>query len=494
VTDAEPQRAPRIGRQAVMRGASWSLAAEALSVPSGLVTVAFLTRALGPSGYGRYALAASLIVFLEGIVTTFSSRFSVKCAGSGGRSDDVLGALLRIHLALGTALALLVWIAAGVIGRALSDTWLAADVRLFSLDLPLAALVDAHLYALIGLGRFRVRAAARAIRWIVRPALMVALVALGFGVRGALAGCVVTSLCELACARMAMRRSPLVREPASQKVLDETMAPLFISTTILALQRRVDLFALGYLAIGAVGVGQFAAAQNVALAPSLAAGAIMPVLLSAVVGAMNDGARDRVRRSGRDVLRFGLLLAPFGALVAGAAGEIARVLYGGEFGDSGAILALLMMASVGMVLASIHVGLLVALNRSKQTLLLAVPALVAALASYPFFVPRYGALGAAEGTLVGSLVGALAGIALVSRIDLIAWPWPTAVRAGLVAAGVFLAASAWPATGLLLPMKLACLGACIPAGMVALGELDDDERHGLQSWLPTRRLSAERAA
>ena len=64
--DAGPPRAERIGRQAVVLGASWSLAAEALSVPSGLLTVAFLTRALGPSGYGRYALAASLIVFLEG--------------------------------------------------------------------------------------------------------------------------------------------------------------------------------------------------------------------------------------------------------------------------------------------------------------------------------------------------------------------------------------------------------------------------------------------
>lgn len=492
--DAGPPRAERIGRQAVVLGASWSLAAEALSVPSGLLTVAFLTRALGPSGYGRYALAASLIVFLEGIVSTFSSRFSVKCAGSGRPSHNVLGALLHIHLAMGTALALLVWIAAGAIGRALGDPWLAADVRLFAFDLPLAALVDAHLYALIGLGRFRVRAAARAIRWIVRPALMVLLVVLGFGVRGALAGCVLTSLCELMCARIAMRRSQLVREPATPRVLGETMAPLFISTTILALQRRVDLFALGYLAIGAAGVGQFAAAQNVALAPSLAAGAIMPVLLSAVVGAMNDGTPDRVRRSGRDVLRFGLLLLPFAALVAGGAADITPVLYGGEFGDSASILALLMIASVALVLTSIHLGLLVALNRSRQTLLLTVPALVAALASYAFFVPRYGALGAAAGTLVGSLVGALAGIALVSRIDLIAWPWPTAVRAGLVAAAAFLAAAAWPATGLLLPVKLACLGACIPAGMIALGELDDDERHGLLAWLPARRMTVGRAA
>ena len=45
----------------VVGGTVWSFLAEALIVPTGVLTAAFLTRRLGPETYGLYVLAAALI-------------------------------------------------------------------------------------------------------------------------------------------------------------------------------------------------------------------------------------------------------------------------------------------------------------------------------------------------------------------------------------------------------------------------------------------------
>ncbi len=48
--------------------------AEALILPTGLLSAAFLTRSLGPRDYGLFTLAATIVVWTEWVATSAFSR------------------------------------------------------------------------------------------------------------------------------------------------------------------------------------------------------------------------------------------------------------------------------------------------------------------------------------------------------------------------------------------------------------------------------------
>src|SRR5215471_18928292 len=86
--------------------------AEALVFPTGLITAAFLTRRLHPSGYGVFTLAAVVIAWLEWIPPALFSRTAVKFVSEAQDSADVATAVLRLYLGTGAAIVALVWILA----------------------------------------------------------------------------------------------------------------------------------------------------------------------------------------------------------------------------------------------------------------------------------------------------------------------------------------------------------------------------------------------
>jgi O-antigen/teichoic acid export membrane protein len=52
--------------------------ASAISLPTGLLTAAFLTRQLGPVNYGLLTIAATIVVWIEIVITMGFSRIAVK--------------------------------------------------------------------------------------------------------------------------------------------------------------------------------------------------------------------------------------------------------------------------------------------------------------------------------------------------------------------------------------------------------------------------------
>ena len=60
-----------------------------MALPAGLLTAAFLTRQFGPDGYGAYALAVSLVVWVEGNVNAFLSRATVRFVSAEAADRDL---------------------------------------------------------------------------------------------------------------------------------------------------------------------------------------------------------------------------------------------------------------------------------------------------------------------------------------------------------------------------------------------------------------------
>jgi len=82
----------------LMDGTFWVFAAEALMIPTGLLTAAFLTRRLGPGAYGLLTITASFIAWLEWTINSFFGRATVKLLGDTKDWKSVGIAVINLQL------------------------------------------------------------------------------------------------------------------------------------------------------------------------------------------------------------------------------------------------------------------------------------------------------------------------------------------------------------------------------------------------------------
>jgi len=473
-------------RRRTATGVAVVFVADALMLPTGLVTAGFLTRHLGPSDYGLFTLAATLVAWAQWSVSALYARATVRLAGEGGDWRAVGATSLRLHLLTGLALAAALAAAALPLSRLLGEPELAWLLAWLALDVPLFAAAQAHLNLLIGTGRFRARALASAARWIGRLVLMLALVGAGFSVAGAAAANVGASCLELAACRLWLRPSPRHRPALPVRALFAVALPLMAFSLGLRLFDKLDLLMLKGLGGSAAQAGFYGAAQNLSLIPLVFAAAVSPLVLATMARLRGEGDLAAARRLGRDALRAGVALLPFAALAAGAAPEIVTFVFGSEFAPAAPVFALLIVAGAALAILSIGNGVLAAVDAARASALVVAPMLPAALLLHWLVIPRWGPAGAASVTAALALLGALATLALVGRICDAAPSAATLARAALVALVVHQLAAWWPAPGAWLFLKLAVLALLASFGLAALGELDRDEVRWLRAALGAR--------
>lgn len=130
---------PITSRQTVT-GTIRVFSAELLILPAGLVSAAFLTRQLGPEGYGFLTLAGALVVWIEGSIGSIFARATIRFVG--GTEDWRLAAtvVLRSYLITSLGATGLLWLLSGPIAGALAEPSLKWYLRLFALDVPCSVL------------------------------------------------------------------------------------------------------------------------------------------------------------------------------------------------------------------------------------------------------------------------------------------------------------------------------------------------------------------
>lgn len=458
--------------------------AESLILPTGLVTLAFLTRRLGTSDYGLFTLAVTVVAWVEWSLTTMFARAVNKCVSESADWQPVATTALRLYLAVSAAAAGLVMAAAEPVAALLGEPALAGYLRLLALDIPLFCAAHAHRSILIGTGGYRQRAWLSASRWTARLVLMVVLVGAGLSVNGAVAAVIGASVVELAVARRFVRVPWRGRSAYPVGKLLGAAAPLFLVGICLRLFDKLDLFLLKALGASAAVAGVYGAAQNLSVVPGLFAMSFAPLLLGTLTRLRRDGQEEHARAMGRDAMRLVILLVPFAAMAAGAAPEIVRLVAGAEFAGATGLLRWLIFGALGVVLISVATTVLVADDRSWWTLVVAGPTVALAAAGQLWAIPRWGALGAAAVTTACAWLGAVTAVVLAS------WHGRGGVPAGSVARSMVVSAAAgavawwWPMPGWLVVVKLAVMSAGVLAGYLALGELDARERALARSLIP----------
>jgi len=476
LTNARPPAiSPHPGHH-MLDGGLRVLLAEALFPLTGVLTVVFLTRHLGPEGYGLLVLSTTVIALLEWMINSFFARPTIKFVSEAPDWRPIGGRLVRLHFVASVVGMLMIWLVSVPLTASLGEPpTFARYLCLFALDMPLFSLAQSHRHILIGTGDFGKGAVASASRWIVRLAAIVILVELGLSIYGAILGSLAASVVELAVVRWYVRPRLSPGAENTNLPLWNYALPLLLSSVSILIFNRLDLFALKMLGGSTAEAGIYGAAQNLSLLPTLFASCLSPLLLSSLSRLLSERNDPVARDMARHALRLTMILLPVAAVIAGAAPDIIGLFFGQAFLPAAPLLGILTFASTMLVVTSLAGTILTAAGKPGWTLTLAMPLIPLAILGHVIMVPRFGAIGAASVTAVLATVGAAGSLTAVYRLWHIFPPLATLVRSLFVSGIAYLLAVGWLTSGFVVIVKLALIGLAIAAGYLLLREFTDGE-------------------
>ena len=408
MNDQAPDEPPARG-DTISRNAVFALAAQMSTAGFTAALTIFLTRELGPAGYGTFALALSVTGLLRrassGATSQAAARYVAERHGDTAAITGVLGMALRIRLLTAAAIAIALFALAGPIAdlyNAPELEWPLRGVAIAFFGQTVMGFVYTVFVALRrAISSFTVVISESAMEFTAS----IGLVLLGGGATGAAFGRAIGygfgALLGLFLLGRVLGRSPLFRTPASpvarRDFVNYAGAMLVVSGAS-AIFAQLDVLLLGaFLTTSAVGVYSaplrllgflgypgYALAQGVA--PRLARHPDEPPNLSALTRALGYVV----------ILQAGLV-----AFLLVWAEPIVRLALGPEFLESAEVLrALTPFVFVGG-LAPLLISPLNYAGEGRRRIPISIATVVVAAGIYVALIPEIGVLGAAVGTDIG---------------------------------------------------------------------------------------------
>lgn len=389
---------------ALAAGAAAGLLGEIAGVAGIVVSTIALARHLGPDSFGIYGLSMAAVAPAAWTLASVYGRAAL-FAGPADALDNaqrLLGTALRWGLVGWGCLALA---GAGLAALAMQAE-LGLALALAGAELPLLAAARVHRGALTATGRYVQPGVASGVFGIARVGAAGMVVFAGAGPVAAVATCVVARMLEVAYCRWKLRlRMTLGVDTRPLTIRGRPFVGAFLLHAIcLQTFRRVDLLLLSVLGASGSALGWFAAAQQVALAPALAAGAVVPLASSLFAGANTDASIRAITRRSDAVALTGLV----GFLAAaGAMPSLMPLLFGAAYDQSGQLAAWLIVGGAGGWLLALSAARLTAMARSGPVATVVLVMLCLAVSAHLAVIPHHGAFGAAVVTGGAELLAGL---------------------------------------------------------------------------------------
>ena len=474
----------------VFGGSARVFVAEAISLPTGLITAAFLARQFGPSGYGIFSLTMAIVVWLEWTLASLLGRAAVKLVADAEDWRPAGAVVLRTYVVTGLVAFGTLHLAIGPLALLMHEPSLTRHLRVLAFDVPLFMMTQAHHQVLVGIGAYSRRATVAAWRWSARMVLVLILVGAGLSIDGALAAIVGASVVELIAARRSVQ--PMLRGGSNQqaRTMWRYALPLFAAAMSLRLFDKLDLFVLKALGGSAMLAGLYGAAQSLTIIPNLVALSVTTLLVSTLSRSLRAGDDSGAQALAANAIRGVFLLFPFAAVAASAATAVSTMIYGADFAETGPLLAVLIFAALMMVMIAVASAILIAAGRPSWAMIAALPVAPLALVGHLIVIPRFGARGAAVVTLVVAATGAWLALVAVHRAWQVRAPWATIARAGGATVVTALIGTRWQTTGALAIVELAVMSVGAVGLLIAFGELTRPELNILAA---AARLRHQRA-
>ena len=463
------------------------LSSELLILPTGILIVSFLTRRLGPHEFGLFILTSTIVAWIEWSISTIFGRATIKLVGETKDWKPVAGVTTRFYLIFSLFIMVLLLLLAGPIAHAMNEPALAGYLRLFSLDIPIFGLAQAHRQLLIGIGAFTQRAYLSVARWIGRFILIVILVQLGLSIHGAILGCIAASCIEVIVGRYFIQVPLFAKSDFDSRRFWNIAASLSLSGLSMRTFDKLDILMLKLLGGSTAIAGFYGAAQNLSILPGIFALSFSPVLLATLSRLLRIGDHSSAKALIKDSIRITVLLLPFGAIVAGSSLEIVQFFFGHRFASTAPLLSLLIFSALCVSISSATSAIITASEKPHWTFRIVGPCVPFAIVGHFLFIPKFGALGAAIVTTCLSILLAIISMIVVYHMWKTLPAIGTFLRTFAIGIPMYFACSYWHAEGLLLILKLCSLGLVVIIAYLLLGEFTTKEIEIVRSFVLNRR-------
>ncbi len=488
-----------VSRQAG-RGALYITAAKGYFLGMGALLVLVLPRILGPEGvglYGKFSIVMGTLAVLNMVMITgalqAASRFASQMPDHPWR---VARPMLKVQSLLGVTICAALVLAAPELAYHLGDPSLVPYLRLGS-----AVTLGYSFYALFvgivnGQKRFHVQAGLDAGFATVKVASILGLVALGYGVMGAVAGFVATVALFLALSVWAVFRSPVARNASAEEVpspgvrdILRFVFPVLGYALVLNLILQADLFLVKSL-LGEGGdyafAGLYAAAVNLSRLPYQATMAITLVMFPFVSAAVFSKDREGLRRTVSGALRYALVgSALFAAPFMAAPDSAIRLVFPPEYAAAAQVLRFLALGYVAFTLLGVGMAMLNAAGTPWQALAVAGITLAASVGLNVLLIPRMELPGAGVATASAFLLGCVVVLIVISSRFHGLFPIRTLLRVAVGLTASALIAMWLPnETMFQAVFRLAVAGMAFPVVLVVTGEIDAEDRRRLRKIMP----------
>jgi O-antigen/teichoic acid export membrane protein len=455
-------------------GGIFMVLARTAVLPAALITAVFLARMLGPADFGIYNVAISIIIWARMTISMLLNRASIKLISETSDWEPLAIALIQIQLLLGTVAGVAAYLASPVLATAFGEDALEPVLRVFAIIIPISTLAQACRNTLNGRRAFRRSALLPVIAETSRLLLVLLLVGIGLGLRGAAWAALGAACAELWFALRSLRLRLWQRGAIPRRQFLRYSVPLFFDTLAKRLHKRIDLWVVQGLA-GAMAAGHYSVALSVNTVGNVFSHAFAPVILATVSEAWALGQRDAARSLIRQSLRLALWLLPFAALGAGAAPALIALVFGDAYLPAAPLLAWLSFAAVALVVMSATAAVFTAVGRPGTAFAFNGPLLALAIAGYFVLVPRLGAIGAAATTATTAWGVALATMVGVHRCCQASPGRGTVARIAVTSAIAYALAATWQAPGAWVIPQLLALCAVVLLLLFVLGEATADD-------------------
>ncbi len=449
--------------------------ASAISLPTGILTAAFLTRQLGPADYGLLTVAAAIVMWFQGAIVVGLSQSAVKFISEAEDWRNVTTKFLQAQFIVSLGASLLLFVAAPFFASWLDSAEMTLYLRVYSLNIPITSLSAIHQSAMVGRGQFRQQAMLPAVYWLSRLVLIFLFVSLYPSVTYVILASIGASIIVLCVARGFVRPDLLARSDFPIRNLWDYAWPLFFYTVGINLFTRMDLLFVKALGDTPQSAGYYGAAMNLTIVPALFAMAFSPLLLAKLSQLRSKQCGEDEKILAKLAMRVVICLLPFAGMSSGAASEIVTAIYGETFLSAASYFSLLIFAALGLAMISVTSSIFIAAGRPGLPLSIVGPFVVIAPFAHYLFVNWLGPIGAAIVTLCLAWLGASAALMAVYRIRHIPSPVMTLLRSLLISALSYTIALLWPSPGVLLLIKLPVIGTVIVLSFLMSGEFSRRE-------------------
>lgn len=433
------------GIQRFLRDVGWSFGSLAISALVHLILRVFLARYLGADDLGLYTL--SFAVYSVGLtlagfgIGAALIKYAAQFRNDSSKLCSLLSSGCAASILLGGILGGILYMLSPTIAERLFHIPEMTNLlHIVAFAFPFIALQKASLGFLNGLRRMRVFAMINVAQNIFVIILTIMLVAIGYGVPGAMIALVVpialTSVISLYPIRGYISKPDFRQHGALIKALMVFGLYVVMANVISTTQGQIDIVMLGYF-MTETEVGHYATALIVAMGMRLPSSAIQMVTGPTIASYWGNGDVQSIERLMNRVMKLtAVLMLPIVFVLAFFASELSAAVFGGDFSLSGLPLRILL---VGVLVGSVQASVGTALSSTafvNALFKLGGLTLIFSVAMNGFLIPFLGVEGAAIANSATTVVAVLLSLYITQRLIKIKLAWSWFARLSLFSVGL----------------------------------------------------------